>query len=93
MVEKRNKVKPSVWDVWRPVVVAEMERQELTPYKIARAEPGVAMRSVYSCLYESSPIRSGASNVPKIDTLHAILKALGKSWGWLERQVRKAGAD
>lgn len=83
-----------LWDVWRVVVLTEIARQNLEIAEIARrVKPedntpkarrlvvGKRERAIYQALR--------GVYMPRLDTLDAILKGIGKSWGWLEREAHK----
>lgn len=77
------------WDKCRRVLVAEMTRQGITRAEMVRraGDQGLKPSTVYGALWPST------IGQPYLGTVTGLLAALGKSFAWLEKEVRTAPDD
>jgi len=77
------------WDKCRRVLVAEMTRQGITRAEMVRraGDQGLRPSTVYGALWPST------IGQPYLGTVTGLLGALGKSFAWLEKEVKTAPDD
>lgn len=75
----RLPVDAAVWARFRARIVSEIERQGRTAYGVFQRLPKPMGRTAYRMISNDEP-------VPRVDHVEAVLKALGKSWAWLDKR-------